>query len=135
MVLIAVVGIVLLVPEDGEDDPLPDGPARATSVKAILDVPPRWFRKPVRVTGTAVPIDDTRFVLRDEGVAMVVNPERGVGDIPAGPVTVRGVVSGLDRLQAEALERLLRSGEHPALREAPTELEDAYIAADRVQGG
>lgn len=133
--LVAAVALVLLVPGgDGPiDEPVPAAPT-TTTVEAIVDVPPLWFRRAVRVTGTAVPVDGERFVLRDAGAAIVVRPQPGtVRDLRRGArVTVAGVVSGLGRLQTTELEAILRSGDHPALRDAPTELDGAYISADAV---
>lgn len=135
--LALIAAVVLLLGIPGNDGPIekPSSPRpTSTTVEAIVDVPPLWYRRAVRVTGTAIPVDGERFVLRDAGAAIVVRPQPGAaGDLRSGErVTVSGVVSGLGRPQTTELAALLRSGDHPALRDAPTELEGAYISAEAV---
>ena len=119
----------------GTGDDVPDRPT-TTSVDAIVDATPRFLREPVRVSGTAVPIDGERFVLRGGGDSIVVRPEPTAveGAIrPGDAVTVFGIVEVFDRLQAAELRRLLDSGTHPVLATAPTQLEDPFVSADRVE--
>lgn len=120
----------------GEDRDTAPEQAVETSVDAIVDVPPRFLREPVRVEGTVVPIDAERFVLRGERETIIVVPEPGTVDDELGrgeTVTVSGVVENFDRLQLAELERLLASGRYPALRDAPTERDDPFLSADAIQ--
>lgn len=119
---------------DDWDRNIPEEPV-ATSVDEIVDVPAKFLREPIRVTGTAVPVDGERFVLRGTRDLIVVRPEPGVleGPIRGGErVTVAGVVENFDRLQIAELRELLASGRHPALAAAPTALDDPFVSADRV---
>ena len=123
--------IFLVVPEGDGGDRTPAD----VSIAAIVDVQPMWFREPVRVEGTVFPIAGDRFVLRGRDEAIVVEPQPGAARVPlrtGQEVTVLGTVNGFSRIQVDELETLLRSGEHPALRAAPTDLEDVYISAERI---
>ena len=134
VMVIVVVGAVVVV-DQSEDTPLnTEGPARVT-VDQIVDVQPRWYRESVTVDGTAFPIDGERFVLRGEERAVVVepDPEGAVEPLERGErVTVTGVVYGFSRVQTGELEELVGNGRHPELADAPTDLGDVYIDADRV---
>jgi hypothetical protein len=130
-VVVLVVGALVVI-VDGRDDV--DRPIE-TSVAAIVDVPPRWYRKAVRVTGVAAAVDGPRFVMRGGGSSIIVQPEPDSvdGDIRRGErVTVTGTIRRIDRLQAADLSRLLATGGHPELAAAPTKLGDVFVAADDV---
>ncbi len=128
---VVVIGALVLLFDgrDGVESPI------ETSVAAIVDVQPRWYRKAVRITGAAVAVHPRRFVLRGGGSAIIVEPEpNGVdGDIrPGERVTVTGTIRRIDRLQAAELRRLLGLAGQSALAAAPTKLGDVFVAADDV---
>ena len=134
LVGLAVVVLGVVEPFDDDDESV----AVETSVDAIVDTPPLWYRKEVRVTARAVPVDEDRFVLEGDEQAIVVHPEPNAvqGEIERGEqVTVTGFVQRLDRLQVSELRALVRGGRQAPLREAPTELGDPYISGERVDAG
>ncbi len=127
---------VLVLADYGDDDPYPD-PERpiATSVDAIVDVAPRWFRQAVTVTATAVPLDNGMVVLEGGRRAITLDPEPGSvrGEIETGEkVTVTGVVRDLDRLQVAELRRLLHTDPPDALTRAPTALGEVFISGETI---
>ncbi len=133
--VVALAVVVTLVGGSARDQNVPEQPLEA-SVDEIVDVTPKFLREPVRVTGSAVPVDGERFVLRGRRAAIVVRPEPGarVDRFEEGAeVTVFGVVENFDRLQASELHRLLATGRYPALSDAPTGLEAPFVSADRVE--
>lgn len=134
MLGLVAVAVVLALAGDGRDRNVPEE-AVETSVDEIVDVPAKFLREPVRVTGTAVPIDGERFVLRGARDLIVVRPEPGAidGGLRDGEqVTVAGVVENFDRLQIAELRALIGTGRHPALAVAPIDLDDPFVSADHV---
>lgn len=132
---IVTLAVIFALVSDSGDQNIPDEPVE-TSVDEIVDVPPKFLREPVRVSGSAVPIDRQRFVLRGARELIVVRAEPGAisGEVRAGErVTVTGIVENFDRLQIADLREVIRRGRHPALAAAPTELDDPFVSADHVE--
>lgn len=134
LVIVVAVGVLAIAQpfaDDGDDEP-----ARAeVSVDAIVETPPRWYRTAVDITARAVPLDTERFLLEGDDRAIVVQPEPGAltGEVERGEqVRVSGVVYRLNRLQVDALRRLLQDEGRPVLARAPTDLGAPYISAQDV---
>ncbi|HVL31511.1 MAG TPA: hypothetical protein VM299_04695 [Solirubrobacteraceae bacterium] len=134
VILAAVVVVILIGYRDGDEEPR-EQEVVTTTVDAIVDVPPQWYRRSVTVTATAVRVSSRFFLLEGGERAIVLAPEPGSvrGEIDDGEqVSVTGVVRRLDRLQVERLRRLLEGNAPDALRRAPTTLGDPFVSGQTI---
>ena len=126
--------IVIPALDDEEAYPEPDRPV-ATSVGAIVDVPPRWYRQIVEVSGRATPLTDRYFLLTGSDAAIVVR--QGTVD-PAGAVEdgerirVIGVVTKMNRIISEELGEIAGATAPAGVAWAGTDLGDPLISAERI---
>lgn len=130
----AVVAFAVIQPFEDDGD---QRPAEVT-VDAIVSTPPRWFREAVRVDGTAVVLDDERFLLEGDERTVPVWPDPGAveGEIESGEqVKVTGFVYWLDRSMVSELRRMLREADRPPLAAADIAVNDPYVEASRVDAG
>ena len=127
----AIVAFAVIGPFEDDGD---ERPAEVT-VDAIVSTPPLWFREAVRIDGTALVLDDERFLLEGDERTIIVWPEPGAveGEIESGEqVNVTGFVYWLDRSMVSELRRVLREADPPPHAAADIAVNDPYVEASRV---
>lgn len=136
VIVIGAAAALIVFPALNEDDAYPEPDrAVATSVNAIVEVPPKWFRQIVEVSGRATPLGEGYFVLAGSEDAIIlqqgtVDP---VGSIENGErVRVVGVVASIDRLTSARLTDLVVAQQPEGLTRNATELGDPMISAERI---
>jgi hypothetical protein len=136
VIAVAAAAALILIPALDDEDAFPEpDEAVATSVHAIRDVPPRWHRRIVEVSGRATPLGERYFVLEGEREAIVVqrapvDPAELVGE--RARVEVRGTVGYIDRLTSDRLAELLAGRRSAPLAPSAAELGDPMISAERT---